>query len=154
MRIAGIQAPMTCPLNCNHGNPTNPLNRSNLIEIKTQPRPITRMTAGHVNARSVRNKTSEIVDHIRDHDLDIVAITETWLRIEPTDAISIGDLEHTYTHSSMSQDRGKRGGGVALRHKSNLDIKKSKSSTKFKSFEHLESKITTGNRTVTFVVIY
>ena len=30
-----------------------------------------------INARSVRNKTTDILDHIHEHDLDIVAITET-----------------------------------------------------------------------------
>ena len=31
-----------------------------------------------LNARSVRNKTTDILDHTHEHDLDIVAITETW----------------------------------------------------------------------------
>ena len=32
-----------------------------------------------INTRSVRNKTTDILDYIHEHDLDIVATTDTWL---------------------------------------------------------------------------
>ena len=34
---------------------------------------------GLSNARSVKNKTSEIADYIVENDLNVTAITETWL---------------------------------------------------------------------------
>ena len=35
-----------------------------------------------MNVRSVRNKLDYVFDHIFDNDLDIVALTETWLSNE------------------------------------------------------------------------
>ena len=32
-----------------------------------------------INCQSVRNKTNEVVDYVKDHDVDIVALTESWL---------------------------------------------------------------------------
>ena len=47
---------------------------SNVIENKN-----THFKLGLLNARSVKNKSLEICDHIVDNSLDLVAITETWM---------------------------------------------------------------------------
>ena len=33
-----------------------------------------------LNARSIRNKTTDIVELVQDNDIDILALTETWLK--------------------------------------------------------------------------
>nr|XP_054757019.1 ankyrin-3-like [Lytechinus pictus] len=74
-----------------------------------------------LNARSVKNKTAEFVDYILDHELDIVAVCETWLT--PNDADMIGQLTpcgFTFKHIPRA---GKRGGGVAVLFKSQLDVR-------------------------------
>ena len=38
-----------------------------------------------INSRSVKNKTTTISEYIKEHDLDILAITETWLRTGDVD---------------------------------------------------------------------
>ena len=71
-----------------------------------------------LKARSVKNKCTELVDYIVDHELDIVAICETWLT--PNDDALIGQLTQcgfTFKHIPRA---GKRGGGVALLFKSQL----------------------------------
>ena len=34
---------------------------------------------GVINCRSIRSKTELVTDHIISHNLDLVALTETWL---------------------------------------------------------------------------
>ena len=50
------------------------------------------LTVGLANCQSVRNKTESIVDHITEHDIDVMAFTETWLNGDQTDNVHIGDL--------------------------------------------------------------
>ena len=38
-----------------------------------------KVSVGYLNARSVKNKSEEITDYVNDNELDICAITETWL---------------------------------------------------------------------------
>ena len=51
-----------------------------------------------MNCHSSRNKADVIVDHIISHDLDLLALTETWLKPAETagdrDARIVGDLHH------------------------------------------------------------
>lgn len=51
-----------------------------------------RLSVCLINARSVRDKTSSIVDHLCEHKLDIVGITETWLSGNDTDDITTHHL--------------------------------------------------------------
>ena len=44
----------------------------------------------NINALSVKNKTTKFVHFVIDNKLDIVAITETW--IKPEDTVVIGDI--------------------------------------------------------------
>jgi hypothetical protein len=46
------------------------------------------------NARSVCNKVTDITEYLLDNDLDIMAITETWLKHDEQDnQITVGDLK-------------------------------------------------------------
>ena len=48
--------------------------------IKSAVKPEVKL--GVMNVRSVRNKLDYVFDHIFDNDIDIVALTETWLSNE------------------------------------------------------------------------
>ena len=50
------------------------------------------LTIGVLNAQSVRNKTEVIKDYITELDLDILFLTETWLRSGPSDKSTICEL--------------------------------------------------------------
>ena len=38
------------------------------------------LKVGLINCQSSRNKSDLIIDHLTDHDLDILALTEAWLK--------------------------------------------------------------------------
>ncbi len=59
------------------------VNKSNLVNIKFIPKlsvPSTKLHFCHFNAQSARNKTAEIADYICEKQIDICAITESWLK--------------------------------------------------------------------------
>lgn len=72
------------------------------------------------NAQSLNNKIHEFVQLLDDNDVDVALVTETWLSAESgTTTFAIREhcyeIEHSY--------RGKRGGGVAIIYKPNINIK-------------------------------
>ena len=85
---------------------------------------------GLLNCFSLRNKVLDVLELAVDKDLDLFALTETWLRKEDSALCSeIKELNFNLVHSP----RGSRGGGVGLLAKSN--IKMSKIQRKFTTFE-------------------
>ena len=65
------------------------INCSNLIEIATDFKELkffhtTKVKLGLINAQSMKNKETTLLDHITKNDLDFLIITETWL----TDSIA------------------------------------------------------------------
>ena len=64
-----------------------------------------------INARSVKNKTLAINEEIIQHDWDILAITETWLKQTGDEAIVTELLPPGYTFRHVARPCG-RGGGV------------------------------------------
>ena len=69
---------------------------------------------GLVNARSIRNKTDLLIDHLIDGDTDLLAITETWLSPGETVAKTIKDATpdgYTFAHVPR---KNRRGGGHRL----------------------------------------
>ena len=69
------------------------------------------------------------------------------------DATTIGVLTHGPTPSCRCQGLRWGGGGVAILFKSELNLGRMSIST-FQSFELMEAKLTTGNRTFIFLVVY
>ena len=76
-----------------------------------------------LNTRSVKNKVSTVKDFVVDHNIDIFALTESWLRPGETDAQVINELCATGYHL-LHVPRQSRGGGVALLYKKPFHIKK------------------------------
>ena len=57
-------------------------------DISLNPGPSARnIEACHLNVRSLRNKTSAFSDFVLSNDLDIVGVTETWLRPSDTQGL-------------------------------------------------------------------
>ena len=64
-------------------------NKNNLVIIKAQKADVIKsksLNLGYINSRSVRNKTTSINSFIVEQDLDMLAITETWLHEEGDEA--------------------------------------------------------------------
>ena len=72
-----------------------------------------------LNARSINNKSFIIKDFVVDQNVDILALTETWIRSDNPDQCTINNLcPNGYSFQHIS--RKTKGGGVALLYKQNL----------------------------------
>lgn len=73
------------------------MNPDNLAPIKKAPSQASTSTSHLINfcllnTRSVKNKIMKVKDFVVDHDIDILAITETWLQPGNIDEVDIGTL--------------------------------------------------------------
>ena len=108
-----------------------------------------------LNARSVKNKRLLIKDWVVDNNIDILALTETWLQPDNKDDHIIGELTPT-CYSFYHSPRQTRGGGVGILIKDGFDISRPTISThQFQTFEFMDMQIKTSlSRSVCIVVIY
>ena len=94
----------------------------------------------NINPRSVKNKTIALNDFIQTNDYEIVAITETWLGTS-IDKATLGELlpeGYQIKHvPRVKRPGGYHGGGVALIHKSSIDVSLL-DSTNYNEFNTLE----------------
>lgn len=106
-----------------------------------------------MNCQSMCNKTMEIADYVKDHDVDMVALTETWLKDTDQDNTqAIGDITpdgYCFKHVARS---GKKGGGVGLLFKKTLSLEVTRVTTK--SFECMDACLTSGAVSLRIVVVY
>lgn len=94
--------------------------RSPLLPAQKERSPL---TLCHANVQAVKSKTACLREYINSVDMDIFALTETWLTSKDTAA----KLEFfpTETHAFIQQDRnGRRGGGTGLLFKKAIAAKK------------------------------
>ena len=106
-------------------------NLNNLISINRLPfqpsKPSTKLLQFCVlNARSINNKTLHIKDYVVDNKIDILAITETWLKSDDDCYFTIRDIcPQDYVFNHIPRTTG-TGGGVGLLFKKNLKKRSSK----------------------------
>ena len=81
------------------------------------------LTLCQPNVQAVKSKTACLWEYISYTDMDIFALSETWLTEKDTTAkLEIYSLE---SHSFIQQDRnGRCGGGTGLLFKKAIDVKK------------------------------
>ena len=94
----------------------------NLITLKLSSNPLNCTNLALLNARSIRNKTDFITDYICEHDLEITALTETWLSDDPKDTVNTSKLTPegcSFVHLPRSD---RRGGGVGVLYKSCINM--------------------------------
>ena len=84
--------------------------------------PKTNISVAVINARSVRNKTTTITECITDHNIDILAITETWLKKNSDKPIIAAMTPSGYSFVNAPRASG-RGGGVGVIHRDELSCK-------------------------------
>ncbi|CAG2215034.1 unnamed protein product [Mytilus edulis] len=94
---------------------------------------IDRISLISLNARSVKNKSTSICDFMLSNDADILALTETWLGTSIDKQVISEITQNGYSIHQISR-KGKTGGGVAVIHKSNIEIKRSKHAQTFTHF--------------------
>ena len=133
-------------------------NTANLIRITCLPldRVVTSKTVDIclLNARSISNKLFIIKDFVIDNNVDVLALTETWLCADIADQKIINDLcpaGYLFQHVP----RGTRGGGVAVLYKQCLRFKNKSSTSKvYKSFELADYSMKYSSHNLRMVVVY
>ena len=71
---------------------------------------------GVINCQSISGKLDFLFDHIKEYQLDIVALTETWLSSEDSKNKHVIDqcVAHGYSLHHSPRTSGRRGGGLGL----------------------------------------
>ena len=103
---------------------------------------------GVINCQSISGKLDFVFDHIKEYQLDIVALTETWLSSEDSKNKHVIDqcVAHGYSLHHSPRTSGRIGGGVGL-----LVIHVSPLIT---SFELMEAVLTICSVSLRLIVIY
>ena len=105
------------------------------------------------NVQSIRNKCSEVMEHIIDYDADLVFVTETWMESDKNDITAmIKDRGYAMIHNRRKNRDKDTGGGVGVIVKSTVKAKHI-SCKSFKSFEHTLVHLKLSNNTKLIVVV-
>ena len=146
------------PTNLNQQEQPHSNNKTNNTErcqpVKCKNKQLRNLNICVINCCSIRNKLSYVLDHVKDHKSDIVAITESWLPTEECNnrAVSRECANHDYKLFHVPRPN-RRGGGVALLIKNELHVIKQTHSIR-NSFEHIELLMTAISIHLRIVVIY
>ena len=125
--------------------------RSNLVNSKAVS---SSLVFCCLNCRSANNKTLAISDFIISSNIDVCAITETWLSNQISPAM-LNDLTPNGFKFLNHPRIGKKGGGLGIIYRRNLDVKLFDSKElKFKNFEYLNCTIAFKNKTFFLGVVY
>ena len=82
-----------------------------------------------------------IQDLIRDHELQVIALSETWIREDAPDAVKVDMLPmgfaviHAHRSCAVGEKTAKRGGDLAFIHSITLSASTIRSNTRQTSFE-------------------
>ena len=107
-----------------------------------------------LNVRSIRNKTLLLRDYIVEHDIDLLAITETWLTDDSSDEFYCRDICPEWYKIEQLPRNYADVGGVALVYRRCFKVKKDVQ-TIHRSFELINIHITLAcNHNLRLVVIY
>ena len=105
-----------------------------------------------LNTQSIRNKTSHFSDFVIDNDLDLVAISETWLK--PGDDLITAELTPSGFSFQHIPRENKAGGGVGLLYKSSMSVSIKTDVKKYKSFESIHAEVTVNSKSVRLGNVY
>ncbi len=100
----------------------------------------------YINARSVQNKTLVLNDFIQTNNLDIFAISETWLNPgAPTATYINALLPPGYSIYHVDRDTDSRGGGVAVIYRTCMRMKQSVHN-RLTQFEYIQCTLNINNK--------
>ncbi len=125
-------------------------NLSNLRPIK--PHDSNQLSLHIWNARSVCNKTTQTYDYVLEQDVDVLLLTETWMK--STDHPVVAELTPVgYSFINVPRDYSEeRGGGIGIVYKSGLEFSLSPHDFKPETFEY--ASITGKLRDIRIVTVY
>ena len=132
----------------------------NLIKIKSEQKSVikghTNLKIYCINPRSVKNKTLSFCDYIILNDLNLVAVTETWLGSSIDKACTSDLLPSGYQFKHLPRSWGRRFGDVALIFKASIDLRIVASSHEndFSSFEYMDCNVVISDYSLCIAVAY
>ena len=115
--------------------------------------PVSKLSFGYVNSRSIKNKTYVICDLVLEKKFDVFLISETWLS-ETGDEVIIRQLTppgYSFLHCPR---QGGGSGGVGLLYRSCLRLELVKKLVNYTSFEYIAVNLTLSKETLTLACIY
>ena len=131
------------------------VNLDNLIRVErvnTASRRTRDLQFALVNTCSVRNKRADISDYVLTNDIDVVLMTETWLR--SGDAVNRAELTPGgFNLKDNPRPSGRTGGGVGVRFKTGIQCKVL-SSSELNSFEYSNYELVSQKTKVDVHIIY
>ena len=116
---------------------TNPTNVNNLRRIPRAPISHKRRTRFALwNTRSMKNKTTQVCDLVKNEKLDILAVTDAWLTDEHRDNHVLADIQSTLPNHNIhcAPRLGRPGGGICIIFRKEFVVKE-RVTWKFKTFE-------------------
>ena len=124
----------------------------------TMKKSVTGVKLGVMNCQSISGKLDFVFNHIKEYQLDIVALTETWLSSEDSKNKHVIDqcVAHGYTLHHSPRTSGRRGGGVGLLVSNEIKVtfKRIHVSRLITSFELMEAVLTICSVSLRLIVIY
>ena len=132
-----------------YGNVSSTVNNNNLINIPVY-KPSCKLAL--INCQSIRNKTTLVMDHLIEHQIDIAVFTETWLASGNRDLPIIGELELP-GFQLYHKPREHRGGGVGVLVNTSFTVKVQNSPV-YSSFESMRVSIQVKSICIHLVVVY
>ena len=114
-----------------------------------------RLRCAVFNSQSICNKCPQLIEYIIDHDVDVVLLSETWLKSKKNEVTAMVEQHGYKLHHTIRKNRAKEvGGGVGIIVKKSLTAKQIKVK-QFKSFEHCVVKVCLkDSKWITFITIY
>ena len=109
------------------------------VSLNPGPTVSNRIRMATVNVRSIRQKSASFSDLVTTKSLDVVAITEMWLKANETSA-ALADMTPQGYSLIHEPRRGKQGGGVAIMTNNKFDVSPCKI-PQYTSFEAVGCKI-------------
>ena len=90
----------------------------------------------------MKNKATSVADLAISHNIDVLALTETWLGSDIDTNVVSQLVPIGYNFHAVSRCKEKRGGGVALMYTAGLQVKTVTTGGKYTHFEHSDYYIT------------
>ena len=113
---------------------------------------------GVMNCQSIGGKLDFVFDHVKEYQLDIVALTETWLSNEDSNNKHVIDqcVAHRYILHHSPRTSGRRGGGVGILVNNAIKVtfRRIHVSPQITSFELMEVVLTICSISLRLIVIY
>ena len=112
------------------------------------------MSLAHINARSIVNKIQPFQQYIVDKNIDICAITETWIKKDDIDIVTREIPPPGYNILSQPCMDGRSGGGLGIIHENYITINSSKATKNHNTMEYMRYSLRIKQTSIDICVMY